>query len=105
MPTVIRIKQPLWGASKIFKWNDHQPGWGIALDKVRDEAQRGNEYVNLEVQGVVYPTPITGLQRKLKERHSYNQNGSHLCGYLTLTDIQELASGDAQPDKTGEGGD
>lgn len=104
MPTTIRIKQPLWGASKLFHWNEHQPGWGIAIDKLQEIAQRGENKVTLEIKGTGYTVPITGLIREFDQWKGFNQNGSHYCGYLPLPVIQELASSDAQPNKTGEGG-
>jgi len=105
VPATIRIKQPLWGASRVFHWKEKQPGWGIATDKLSKASQQGETHVTLEIQGMGYTVPIPKLKDKLKEKKSFNQNGNHWCGYLPLTAIQELAVSDAQPDKTGESGD
>jgi hypothetical protein len=101
-PTVgtqnLHIKYLFYSAHKAFKakgWKSGEPGVGIAIDKLEKYRSTSSQPVAIRLCNepksyVVDPTKLLGV---VKKKGCFNNNGNHLCGYVTKSDIYRLARG------------
>lgn len=98
------IKRPYYGAFKEFGWKNKDWGYGIATSKLEKLESQGKKYITVQLDGAdVYEVELPKLKRRIGLRNSYNVNGRERCGYVTKSDIYELARGLKTPGKNVEG--
>lgn len=93
------IKRPYYGAFKEFGWKDKDWGWGISLEKLEKLEEKGTPFitVGLEKPTDVFEVGIDQLKQRIEKRGSYNNNGITRCGYITKSDLFELARKASKP--------
>ena len=87
------IKRPYYGAFKEFGWKEKDWGWGISLEKLGKLEARGLLYITVRLEKTtdIFEVVTAELRRRIEKRGSYNYNGSTRCGYITKSDLFELA--------------
>lgn len=93
------IKRPYYGAFKEFGWKDKDWGWGISLEKLEKLEEKGTPFITVELQKPtdIFEVDVSQLKQRIKKRGSYNRNGSATCGYITKSDLFELARKASKP--------
>lgn len=92
--SLLHIKQLFWNAPKEFKnlgWKEGEAGVGIALAKIEARADKHIIPIRICKDERIYKVSPPLLANRIKLRGCYNQNGSFRVGYVTKSDIYDLA--------------
>lgn len=90
----LHIKQLFWNAPKEFKdrgWQKGEAGVGIALAKIDARADKSLIPIRICKDEKIYKVSPPLLANRIKLRGCYNQNGNFRVGYITKSDIYDLA--------------
>lgn len=88
----LHIKRPYYGAFREFGWKQKDWGYGVALSKLQKLENTGKTTLTIQLEKPdTFEVELVKLKRRIQLRNSYNVNGKERCGYLTKSDIYELA--------------